>query len=68
MNIKSRFSSEILNARKRMGLTQDDAAEKLNISKRWFQKIEKEEQLPSALLVLKIIELFEIDGKNLKER
>ena len=46
---------------------EEEAAEKLSISLRWFQQIEEGHKLPSGALMLKIIIFFEIDGKNLKE-
>lgn len=66
MSIKFRFAGEIYHARKNMGLTQEAAAEALDISTRWFQRIELGHVLPSARLTLKIIAFFEIEGRKLK--
>ena len=67
MTIKYRFSSQVLHARLARKLTQEQAAELLNISIRWYKQIEKGELLPSAELALRIMAEFEIDGKDLKE-
>ena len=67
MSIKSNFSRQIYYARREMGLTQERAAEYLNISVRWYQIIENGKHLPGAELTLKIIAFFGIDGKLLRD-
>ena len=67
MSIISNFSKEIYYARKEMGITQEQAAEELNISTRWYQDIENGKHLCSVELALKIIAFFGIDGKNLRD-
>lgn len=61
------FAREVSRSRHEKKLTQEQVAEKVNISVRWFQCIESGRRLPSAELMLKIINLLEIDTKNLKE-
>lgn len=68
MSILYRFSKEIYRSRRHLGLTQEQAAEALSISVRWFQYIEAGERIPGPILILNIIALFEIDGKNLKKK
>jgi len=63
MSYEYNFSLAIFCSRKEMGITQEQAAERLGISKRWFQMIEKGEKLPSPSLLLKIIAEFDIDAK-----
>lgn len=67
MTIKYYFSLELLHARERRRLTQEQASELFDISKRWYQMIEKGEYLPSSELLLRMVAEFEIDGKRLKE-
>lgn len=67
MSIKSNFSRQIYYARREMGITQERAAEHLNISVRWYQIIENGRHLPSAELTLKIIAFFGIDGRLLRD-
>ena len=67
MSIISNFSKQIYYSRKEMGLTQEQAAEALGISVRWYQDVENGKHLPSADLTLRIIAFFGIDGKSLRE-
>ena len=67
MSIISNFSREIYYARKAMGITQEKAAEYLDISTRWYQDIENGKHLCSVELALKIIAFFGIDGKSLRD-
>lgn len=67
MSILQRFADEIRRSRKELGMTQEEAAEALSISVRWFQYIESGKRIPSSILTLNIIALFEIHGKNLRE-
>ena len=66
MSIKSNFSREVYYSRKELGITQERAAEYLNISTRWYQKIENGKVLPSTELTLKIIAFYGIDGYKLR--
>lgn len=68
MSYEYNFSLAIFYSRKKKGLTQEQAAERLGISKRWFQMIEKGEKLPSPSLLLKIIAEFDIDSKALTQK
>ena len=67
MSIFYRFSKEVYRSRKQLGLTQEQVAEALSISVRWFQYIEAGERIPGPLLILNIIALLGIDGKNLRK-
>ena len=66
MSIIFRFAGAIYHARHDRGLTQEEAAEALNISTRWYQKIERGQVLPGTKLALRIIAFFEIEGSKLK--
>lgn len=68
MSILCRFSEEIRRSRTNLGMTQEQAAEALSISVRWFQHIESGKRMPSSLLTLQMIALFGIDGKDLREK
>ena len=67
MSIESKFSKEMYYMRKEMQRTQEQAAEGLNISTRWYQEIENGKVLPSARLTLRIVAYFGIDGKMLRQ-
>ena len=68
MSTPTKFLStkEVSRSRHEKKLTQEQVAEQVNISVRWFQRIESEQRLPSAELMLEIIKFLEIDSKNLK--
>lgn len=68
MSIIYRFSTEVHRSRKELGLTQEQAAEALSISVRWFQYIEAGERVPGPILILNIIALLGIDGKKLRKK
>ena len=67
LSIKFRFSSAVYRARRKKGLTQEQVAEVVDISVRWYQKIEKGEVLPSTELTLHLIEYLEINAADLAE-
>lgn len=67
MTLKSRFASAVYHSRIEKGITQEKAAEDLNISTRWYQHIERGDNLPSAMLMLKIFAYFELKGSALNE-
>lgn len=68
MSIIYRFSTEVQRSRKELGMTQEQAAEALSISVRWFQYIESGKRMPGAVLTLQIIALFGINGEDLREK
>lgn len=68
MSILCRFSEEIRRSRTNLGMTQEQAAEALSISVRWFQYIESGKRMPGSLLTLQMVALFGIDGKDLREK
>lgn len=67
MSVKQRFASAVFHAREKMGITQEQAAEALKISARWYQQLEYGHVLPSAELTLKIIAFYGINGESLRE-
>ena len=68
MTILHRFSEEVLRCRTKLGMTQEQAAEALSISVRWYQYIEEGKRVPGSILTLHIIALFGIDGRTLREK
>ena len=67
MSVKSKFSSSLYRARCERRMTQSQAAEKLNISLRWYQKIEKGESEPNLQLACNIAKYFSIDLSEFAE-
>ncbi len=58
------FSSAVYHARVFRGLTQEQLAEALGISVRWFQAIEKGEGKPSFDLLLRMLCLLDLDARS----
>lgn len=61
MSVNFKFSSCLYHKRIERGYTQDQVAEAVKISSRWYQKIEKGETLPGTIIFLRLIKLFDID-------
>lgn len=67
MSIKFKFSNALYRGRTKLGYTQQKTADKVNIGKRYYQKLEKGESLPSTDVFLNLVYLFDIDVKELRE-
>lgn len=61
VTLKLTFSGAVLQKRKALGLTQEDVADAVSISVRWFQLIEKGVRLPSFIVALRLIALLDLD-------
>ena len=66
MSIKTNFPKVLYYYRKALQLTQEKAAEGLDISVRWYQMVENGRCLPGSHLALKMVAFFGIDGKLLR--
>ena len=51
--------------RKELGFTQEQMANKLNISLRQYVRIDNEEDLPRRDILIKLIELFEMSDSEI---
>lgn len=61
MSANMQFTSTLLQTRKMQHLTQEQAAERLGVSARWYQKVEKGISKPNFELTCKIAREFGID-------
>ena len=61
VTLKLTFSGAVLQKRKALGLTQEDVADAVSISVRWFQLIEKGVRLPSFIVAPRLIVLLDLD-------
>lgn len=68
MSLKLDFGHAVYQARTNFGWTQEEVAEAICISVRWYQKIEKGEYLPGATVMLRLIILLEIDTAQFNEK
>ena len=53
--------------RKRLGFTQEQMANKLNISLRQYVRIDNEEDLPRRDILNQLIDIFELSDKEIGE-
>ena len=61
MTIEQAFSNALKKARKKMGLTQQKAAELCKLSIREYGNLERGEGIPSAKTLLRIHQVFGVD-------
>ena len=66
-SISHAFASELLLARKRKGYTQEKLASLLNVTTRWYQKIEKGESEPNLATTIRLLVYLEIDVQILRK-
>ena len=67
MKFKTLFSKDLYYARKNLKFTQAEVAEKVDISERSYQYIEKGETIPHGDTLLKLIYLFDLDIDRYRE-
>lgn len=67
MSLKSKFSSEALRARTALGLTQQEVADAVSTSVRWYQHIEKGTFMPGNVLMLRLILFLGLDIEVFRE-
>ncbi len=67
MTIKKEFAASVHESRIALGYTQEQIAEELSISARWYQKIENGKELPGGLLMLKLIKFLDIDVSRFED-
>ena len=61
MSLKSIFSHEVYRARSELGLTQQEVADAISISVRWYQYIEKGASIPGSIVMLRLILFLNLD-------
>lgn len=67
MEMASRFANSAFNARKSLGYTQNEVAEAVSVSVRWYQKVESGERFPGSLTLVRLILFLHIDPEDLRE-
>ena len=70
---KQLLSAKMRICRKERGMTQEKAAEQLNVSVRWYRQVERGEAKPGFSMICEIAWLFnmsfaEFSNKNRKEK
>ena len=67
MRIHKKFSEVLFRAREKQGLTQNQVAEAVSISLRWYQRLERGDKLPGTIVMLRLILLLHIDVEELRD-
>lgn len=67
MKLQMKISQSLLNSRNRLGYTQNEVADAVSISVRWYQKIESGKRLPGTRVFIRLAVLLEIDLKDYRE-
>lgn len=67
MSLKSKFAHEIFHARAKLGLTQQQVADAVSISVRWYQHIEKGTNLPGSIVMLRLFIFLDLDLHAFRE-
>ena len=67
MKMTSKFANELFNSRTALGYTQDDVAQAVSISVRWYQKIESGRKFPGAKTLVRLVLFLHIDLEELRE-
>ena len=68
MDERQKKLSEIMRAkRKSLGLTQEDAAEHLKISSKWYQRVESGQSKPGFDLICELAKEFDINFADFTE-
>ncbi len=66
MSLSTSFGRLLREARREKHLTQENVAEAVFISVRWYQKLERGAFLPSAKVMLRLILLLDLDIEPLR--
>ncbi len=67
MSFKLSFSKRVFEARKSLGLTQEQLAEAVSTSSRWIKKIEKGSGTPGGELTISLLIFLDIDANEFRE-
>lgn len=67
MKMTSKFASAIYHARKEQDYTQEEVAEAVSISVRWYQKLESGKEFSSAITLIRLVLFLHIDVEEFRE-
>lgn len=69
MNPRQKMLTEIMRSKRReLDLTQDEAAEKLLVTSKWYQKVESGKSKPGFDLLCNLADYFDIDFSQFPEQ
>ena len=67
MSVKHKLSQAVFHARTKRGLKQQEVADAVSITPRWYQQIERGAAFPSSIVLLRLILFLEIDVEIFRE-
>ena len=67
MKMKMKFATALHRARTELGYTQDEVAEAVSVSVRWYQKIESGRKFPGAVTFVRLVLFLHIDVEELRD-
>ncbi|MCI9084808.1 MAG: helix-turn-helix transcriptional regulator [Clostridia bacterium] len=59
--LQSKLGSSLYHSRINLDYTQNQVAQAVSISVRWYQRIEKGEKLPSSIVLIRLVLFLHID-------
>ena len=67
MKLNQKFAKALYRARTELNYTQDEVAEAVSITKRWYQKLESGIKLPGAVTMLRLILFLNLNIEDFRE-
>lgn len=67
MKMTSKFASELFKSRTELGYTQDEVAQAVSVSVRWYQKVESGRKLPGSKTLIRLVLFLHVDLEELRE-
>lgn len=67
MHLHFKFSGKIVKARLEQGYTQREVADAISVTVRWYQRVEKGERFPGAVVLLRLILFLHLDVEDFRE-
>ena len=67
MSFLTKFSGTLYHARNQSSYTQEQVAEAISVTVRWYQRIEKGERIPGTMALLRLILFLQIDVEEFRE-
>lgn len=66
MTLEELFAEQLRTARVQLGYTQEQVAEAVSVTARWYQVLEKEGTLPSKMVLLRLALFLSLDLEPLR--
>ncbi len=67
MTLQAKLARQVTDARKRLKYTQQEVAEAISVSVRWYQKIESGKRLPGTVVTMRLMLFLNLDLEAFRE-